>query len=109
MKKFPFPKAHLRLVYFIGYIYLTWLFFSGFSLSDFKNILWFQWLFMLLLAVVFSAMILILVYITLAKAEVIFPRNQKRIDAVKTDYFDSTNFILLAIMLYDGIWRLFKM
>lgn len=109
MKKFPFPKAHLRLVYFIGYIYLTWLFFSGFSLSDFKNILWFQWLFMLLLAVVFSAMILILVYITLAKAEVISPRNRKRIDAVKTSDFDFINFILLAIMLYDGIWRLSKM
>ena len=109
MKKIPFPKARLRLVYFIGYIYLTWLLFSGFSFSDFQNILWFQWLFMILLTILFTAMILILVYITLAKAEVISPRNRKRIDAVKTDSFDFFNFILLAIMLYDGIWRLFKM
>lgn len=106
MKKSPFPKARLRLIYFIGYVYLAWQFFSGFSLSHSQNILWFQWLFMLLLAGLFTAMILILVYITLAKAEVIFPRNRKRIDAVKTDYFDSTNFILLAIMLYDGIRRI---
>lgn len=109
MKKIPFPKARLRLVYFIGYIYLTWLLFSGFSFSDFQNILWFQWLFMILLTILFTAMILILVYITLAKAEVISPRNRKRIDAVKTDSFDFFNFILLAIMLYDGIWRLSKM
>lgn len=106
MKIFPFPKARLRLVYFIGYVYMVWLFFSGFSLSDFKNILWFQWLFMFLLAGLFIAMILILVYITLAKAEVISPRNRKRIDAVKTDSFDFFNFILLAIMLYDGIRRI---
>ena len=107
MKTLPFPKARLRLVYFIGYIYLTWLFFSGFSLSDSQDILWFQWLFMLLLTVLFIAMILILVYITLAKAKVISPRNRNRIDAVKTDSFDFFNFILLAIMLYDGIRRIF--
>lgn len=109
MKTLPFPKARLRLVYCIGYIYLTWQFFSGFFVSNSQNLLWFQWLFMILLAVLFAAMILILVYITLAKAEVISPRNRKRVDAVKTGYFDFINVILLATMLYDGIRHLFEM
>lgn len=109
MKKLSFPKARLRLLYFVGYLYLSIQFFSGFFLSDFQNILWFQWLFVILLAVLFAAMDLILGYITLAKAEVISPRNRKRVDAVKRGYFDFINVILLATMLYDGIRRLFEM
>lgn len=109
MKKLSFPKARLRLLYFVGYLYLSIQFFSGFFLSDFQNILWFQWLFVILLAALFAAMDLILGYITLAKAEVISPRNRKRVDAVKTGYFDFINVILLATMLYDGIRRLFEM